>query len=48
MSENYFELRQIPAVEGGMAVMDPHTGKVLALVGGFSFAKSQFNRATQA
>ncbi len=43
-----YELRQIPAVEGGMAVMDPHTGKVLALVGGFSFAKSQFNRATQA
>lgn len=45
--ENY-NLRQIPEVEGGMAVMDPHTGKVLALVGGFSFAKSQFNRATQA
>ncbi len=43
-----YELRQIPEVEGGMAVMDPHTGKVLALVGGFSFAKSQFNRATQA
>ena len=43
-----YELRQIPRVEGGMAVMDPHTGKVLALVGGFSFAKSQFNRATQA
>ena len=43
-----YNLRQIPEVEGGMAVMDPHTGKVLALVGGFSFAKSQFNRATQA
>ena len=43
-----FALRQIPEVEGGMAVMDPHTGKVLALVGGFSFSKSQFNRATQA
>lgn len=43
-----FGLRQIPDVEGGMAVMDPHTGKVLALVGGFSFKKSQFNRATQA
>lgn len=41
-------LQQIPTVEAGMAVMDPHTGKVLALVGGFSFAKSQFNRATQA
>lgn len=45
--ENY-NLQQIPEVEGGMAVIDPHTGKVLALVGGFSFAKSQFNRATQA
>ena len=46
--DNIYELQQIPEVEGGMAVMDPHTGKVLALVGGFSFAKSQFNRATQA
>ena len=43
-----FILQQIPRAEAGMAVMDPHTGKVLALVGGFSFAKSQFNRATQA
>lgn len=43
-----YKLRQVPIVEGGMAVMDPHTGKVLALVGGFSFEKSQFNRATQA
>lgn len=47
-NKNTYNLRQIPEVEGGMAVMDPHTGKVLALVGGFSFAKSQFNRATQA
>lgn len=46
--KDVYLLQQIPAVEGGMAVMDPHTGKVLALVGGFSFAKSQFNRATQA
>lgn len=43
-----YGLRQIPDVEGGMAVIDPNTGKVLALVGGFSFAKSEFNRATQA
>ncbi|TAN07498.1 MAG: penicillin-binding protein 1A [Rhizobiaceae bacterium] len=41
-------LRQVPKVEGGMVVMDPHTGRVLALVGGFSFSLSQFNRATQA
>ena len=47
-SQNAYALRQVPEVEGGMAVIDPHTGKVLALVGGFSFEKSQFNRATQA
>ena len=47
-SEDAYNLRQNPDAEGGMAVIDPHTGKVLALVGGFSFKKSQFNRATQA
>jgi penicillin-binding protein 1A len=41
-------LRQVPEVEGGMIAMDPHTGRVLAMVGGFSFAQSEFNRATQA
>ncbi len=46
--DDSFALKQIPDVEGGMAVIDPNTGKVLALVGGFSFEKSQFNRATQA
>ena len=48
IKDDVYNLQQIPEVEAGMAVMDPHTGKVLALVGGFSFAKSQFNRATQA
>ncbi|MBX3581147.1 MAG: penicillin-binding protein 1A [Rhizobiaceae bacterium] len=43
-----YELRQVPAVSGGMVAMDPHTGRVLAMVGGFSFAQSEFNRATQA
>jgi penicillin-binding protein 1A len=43
-----YRLRQIPEVSGGMAVMDPLTGRVLALVGGFSFDQSQFDRATQA
>ena len=43
-----YGLRQVPDVEGAMVVIDPNTGKVLALVGGFSFEKSQFNRATQA
>lgn len=45
---NSYELRQVPDVEGAMIVMDPHTGKVLASVGGYSFEKSQFNRSTQA
>ena len=41
-------LRQIPAVQGAMVSLDPQTGRVLALVGGWSFEQSQFNRATQA
>ncbi|MGN6767496.1 MAG: penicillin-binding protein 1A, partial [Rhizobiaceae bacterium] len=41
-------LRQVPKIEGGMVAMDPHTGRVLAMVGGFSYAESQFNRSTQA
>lgn len=41
-------LRQLPEVSGGMVAMDPHTGRVLAMVGGFSFSQSEFNRATQA
>jgi len=43
-----FRLRQIPEISGAMVVMDPRTGRVLAMVGGFSFDQSQFNRATQA
>jgi penicillin-binding protein 1A len=41
-------LRQIPQVNGAMVVMDPNTGRVLAMVGGYSFSLSNFNRATQA
>ena len=41
-------LRQIPKVQGALVCMDPTTGRVLAMVGGWSFASSQFNRATQA
>ena len=41
-------LRQPPEVSGGLVAMDPHTGRVLAMVGGFSYAQSEFNRATQA
>ena len=48
LKENIFALRQLPEVNGGIVVMDPFTGRVLALSGGFSFKKSEFNRATQA
>jgi penicillin-binding protein 1A len=43
-----FNLVQIPRVSGALVVIDPHTGRVLALSGGFSYEISQFNRATQA
>jgi penicillin-binding protein 1A len=41
-------LRQVPEVSGAIVVMDPQTGRVLAMAGGFSYDQSQFNRATQA
>jgi penicillin-binding protein 1A len=43
-----YHLMQMPEVDGAMVAMDPHTGRVLALVGGFSYGRSQFNRAVQA
>jgi len=43
-----WHLVQLPEIEGGLVAMDPHTGRVLAMVGGFSYGKSQFNRAVQA
>src|ERR1700691_2645141 len=46
--QGQYRLRQVPEISGAMVVMDPHTGRVLAMVGGFSFDQSQFNRATQA
>ncbi len=46
--ENIFNLKQLPKINGGIIVMDPFTGRVLALSGGFSFKKSEFNRVTQA
>jgi penicillin-binding protein 1A len=45
---NTWRLRQVPEISGAMVVMDPATGRVLAMVGGFSYDQSQFNRATQA
>jgi penicillin-binding protein 1A len=41
-------LEQEPQLEGALVAIDNHTGEVLAMVGGFSFARSKFNRATQA
>jgi penicillin-binding protein 1A len=46
--QNTWRLRQVPEVSGAMVVMDPWTGRVQAMVGGFSYDQSQFNRATQA
>ncbi|KIZ38826.1 MULTISPECIES: penicillin-binding protein 1A [Rhodopseudomonas] len=46
--EGQYRLRQLPEVSGAMVAMDPWTGRVLAMVGGFSFDQSQFNRASQA
>ncbi len=48
ISDGKFSLRQLPNVNGGIVVMDPYTGRVLAMTGGFSFKKSEFNRVTQA
>ncbi|MBI2715822.1 MAG: penicillin-binding protein 1A [Rhizobiales bacterium] len=47
-NEGQFRLHQVPEVSGAMVVEDPWTGRVLAMVGGFSYDQSQFNRATQA
>ncbi|TIP26651.1 MAG: penicillin-binding protein 1A [Mesorhizobium sp.] len=47
-TDGAYSLRQAPEVEGGLIAMDPHTGRVLAMVGGFSYSQSEFNRATQA
>jgi penicillin-binding protein 1A len=45
---NFWELKQYPKVNGGIVVLDPYTGDVKALVGGFNFKSSEFNRVTQA
>ena len=48
IKNNKYELKQLPKANGGIVVMDPFTGRVYALTGGFSFKKSEFNRASQA
>ncbi len=46
--DGQFKVRQVPEISGAIVAMDPQTGRVLAMVGGFSYDQSQFNRATQA
>ena len=48
IKKGIYSLRQIPEVNGSIVVMDPYTGRVLAMTGGFSFRQSEFNRASQA
>jgi penicillin-binding protein 1A len=47
-NKTYFSLSQIPIVNGAIVALDPHTGRVLAMSGGYNFQMSEFNRATQA
>jgi len=48
VKDRHYSLKQLPKINGGIIVMDPYTGRILALSGGFSFKSSEFNRATQA
>ena len=48
IEKNNYDLKQLPKVNGAIVVIDPYTGRVLAMSGGFSFKKSEYNRATQA
>ena len=47
-NKNYWQLKQYPKVNGGIVAIDPFTGNIKALVGGFNFKSSEFNRVTQA
>ena len=46
--EGIYSLKQLPKANGAIVIIDPYSGRVLALSGGYSFRKSEFNRATQA
>mgnify|MGYP006278141343 FL=1 len=48
VEDDHYGLRQVPEVNGGIIAIDPFTGRILSMVGGYSFAQSQFNRAVQA
>ncbi len=48
IGDDLYDLRQKPNIEGAIVALDPHTGRVLAMSGGWNFEESEFNRATQA
>ncbi len=48
IKDNLYSLKQVPKANGGIVVLNPYTGRVLAMSGGFSFKLSEFNRVTQA
>ncbi len=48
IDDNSYSLQQLPKINGGIVAIDPFTGRVLALSGGFSFKNSEFNRVSQA
>ena len=48
INQGNYSLKQVPLANGGIVAMDPFSGRVLAMSGGFSFKKSEFNRTTQA
>ncbi len=47
-SKGVYRLRQVPIVNGALVAVDPYSGRIEAMVGGYSFSLSKFNRATQA
>jgi len=47
-SNSSFTLKQVPEIQGALVAMDPHTGRVLAMIGGYDLARQGYNRATQA
>lgn len=48
LKDNTYDLMQVPDVQGALIAFDPHTGRILAMQGGWKYDSSEFNRATQA
>ncbi len=48
LNKTHWQLSQVPDIEGTLVALDPNNGQIVSLVGGFNFARSKFNRATQA